>query len=73
VRTAAAPRVIVLTSSSPAEGKTTVATNLAIALAEIRQRVLLIDADLRKPRIHDIFQVDNGRGLSDILRERDPI
>ena len=64
------PRVLVLTSPNPGEGKTTVTTNLAIALAEIRQKVLLIDADLRRPRVHDIFALNNDRGLSTLLQER---
>ncbi len=61
------PRVLVCTSAAPGEGKTTVVSNLAIALAEIRQRVLIIDADLRKPRMHDIFKLPNQRGLSTLL------
>jgi capsular exopolysaccharide synthesis family protein len=64
------PRVLVLTSASPCEGKTTVTSNLAIALAEIHRKVLLIDADMRKPRMHDIFQVPNTRGLSTVLQQR---
>jgi capsular exopolysaccharide synthesis family protein len=64
------PRVLVLTSAGPREGKSTVASNLAIALAEIQQKVLLIDADLRKPRQHEIFQVPNEKGLSSLLMER---
>jgi capsular exopolysaccharide synthesis family protein len=64
------PRVLVLTSAGPGEGKSTAASNLAIALAEIKQKVLLIDADLRKPRQHEIFQVPNDRGLSSLLMER---
>lgn len=67
------PRVIVLSSPNPSEGKSTVASNLAIALAETGQKVLLIDADLRKPRIHGIFNVLNSWGLSDLLRERNPV
>jgi polysaccharide biosynthesis transport protein len=63
------PRVLVFTSAHPSDGKTTVVTNLAIATAEIRRKVLVIDADLRRPRMHDIFSVPNDRGLSDILRE----
>jgi capsular exopolysaccharide synthesis family protein len=63
------PRVLVVTSGSPKEGKTTVASNLAIALAEVHQRVLLIDGDMRKPRLHEIFDVGNERGLSDVLKE----
>jgi capsular exopolysaccharide synthesis family protein len=60
---------VVFTSSSPHEGKTSVVSNLALATAEIRRKVLIIDADLRRPRIHDIFETPNDRGLSDILRE----
>lgn len=63
------PRVMVLTSAGAGEGKSTVASNLAIALAEIRKRVLLIDADLRKPRIHTIFELNNECGLVDILQD----
>jgi polysaccharide biosynthesis transport protein len=63
------PRVLVFTSTSASEGKTTVVSNLAIATAEIRRRVLVIDADLRLPRMHQIFDVPNDRGLSDLLRE----
>jgi polysaccharide biosynthesis transport protein len=64
-----AARVVVFTSSSAGEGKTTVVSNLAIATAEIRRKVLVIDADLRRPRMHQIFDVPNARGLSDLLRE----
>jgi capsular exopolysaccharide synthesis family protein len=63
------PRVVVLTSANAADGKTTVTTNLAIAMAEVRGNVLIIDADLRRPRLHDVFEVPNGRGLTGLLRE----
>jgi capsular exopolysaccharide synthesis family protein len=61
------PRVLVVTSGGPVEGKTTVASNLGIALAEITRKVLIVDGDLRKPRMHQIFSVSNGRGLSNLL------
>lgn len=63
------PRMLAITSPMAGEGKTTVLSNIGIALTEIRYRVLLIDADLRKPRLHNIFQVDNTFGLSDLLRD----
>ena len=63
------PRVLVMTSAGPGEGKTTVTSNLAIALAEIRRKTLLIDADMRKPRQHSIFDLPNERGLSTLLQE----
>jgi len=62
------PRVLVFTSANPAEGKTTVASNMAIAAAEIRCKVLVIDADLRRPRMHKVFDVPNEQGLTDILQ-----
>ena len=62
------PRVLVITSAGPGEGKTTICCNLAIAMAEIGRRVLLVDADLRKPRVHHVFGLDNERGLVDILK-----
>jgi capsular exopolysaccharide synthesis family protein len=65
-----APRVILVTSATRGEGKTTVVSNLGIALAEINQRVLLIDADMRKPRLGEIFGIESGWGLSDLLREQ---
>lgn len=67
-----APKALVLTSAFPGEGKTVVACNLAIALSEIHRKVLLIDADLRKPRIHSLFELPNERGLSTFLREPAP-
>ena len=62
-------RVIVVTSAGPSEGKSTVSSNLAIALAESNQRVLLVDADMRRPRIHGIFHLENVNGLSDVLSQ----
>ena len=60
--------MLVVSSPSPGEGKTTVVTNLAICLSEINRRVLLIDADMRKPRVHKVFNIPNTWGLSDLLR-----
>ena len=59
--------VILVTSLNPADGKTTVASNLAIALTGGSRRVLLIDADRRRARLHSIFRRSNTRGLSDLL------
>ena len=60
-------RVIAVTSAGPGEGKTTVAANLAQAAAETGRRVLLVDGDLRKPRLHKVFNAPNDWGLSDLL------
>src|SRR6202035_539929 len=67
------PRVIVITSANPEEGKTTVASNLALALAEIGQPVLLIDGDMRSPRLHEIFGVPNQWGLTDLREGKTPL
>ena len=60
-------KTMVVTSANPKDGKTTVATNIAIALAQSGQRVLLVDADLRRPRIHQAFDLDNRIGLTSAL------
>lgn len=66
------PHVIVITSANPGEGKTAIASNLALAVAEIGRSVLLIDGDLRKPRLHEIFGVPNRWGLTDLLEGKTP-
>ncbi len=66
-------RLLVVTSCQPLEGKTTVVSNLGIALAAIGQKVLLIDADLHRPRLHKLFDASNSWGLSDVLREKNAI
>ena len=67
------PRIIVLTSASPKEGKTTTACNLAISLADISKRVLIVDGDMRRPRLHNVFSVPNEVGLSELLTEKQPL
>ena len=62
-----APKVLHFTSTSPGEGKTTTATNTAINFAQTGGRVLLIDADLRNPSLHKIFNKPNDVGLSNYL------
>ncbi|MEN8136568.1 MAG: polysaccharide biosynthesis tyrosine autokinase [Thermodesulfobacteriota bacterium] len=61
------PKKIVITSMLPQEGKTTTTVNLARTFAQTEYKVLIIDGDLRKPRIHKIFATDNSTGLSTYL------
>jgi succinoglycan biosynthesis transport protein ExoP len=65
--------ILLVTSAQPMEGKTTVVSNLAIGLAEIGSKVLLIDGDMRRPRLHKMFDQANSWGLSDVLREKNAI
>ncbi|MEO4045270.1 polysaccharide biosynthesis tyrosine autokinase [Hoeflea sp. CAU 1731] len=60
-------RTLVVTSAEPSEGKTTTAYKLAEDFASLGRRVLIIDADMRKPRLHRMFNTDNGIGLSNLL------
>jgi succinoglycan biosynthesis transport protein ExoP len=60
-------RALVITSTGPGEGKTTVASNLAIGFAQAGQRVLLIDADMRRPRVHEVFGRRQEPGLSNVM------
>jgi polysaccharide biosynthesis transport protein len=61
------PRVVAVASSQPLEGKTTTAVNIAMALAVGGSRVLLIDADMRRPSVHKALRMTNDRGLSQLL------
>ncbi len=61
------PRVIAFVSASPLEGKTTTAINCAIALAQHGTKVLLVDADLRQPSVHEFFGLERGSGLRNAL------
>lgn len=58
---------IVITSAYPGEGKTTTATNMALSFTQMGKRTLLIDADMRKPQVHHVFDLDNQVGLSNVL------
>jgi capsular exopolysaccharide synthesis family protein len=69
----AAPRTFVVTSPNPREGKTVASCNLAAALVEIGRRTLLIDADLHNPSLHNLFDLPNDMGLSDLVASADAI
>jgi polysaccharide biosynthesis transport protein len=66
-------KMILITSPGPAEGKTTVVQNLGIALAESGRKVLLVDADFRRPHLHRKFTLPNDWGLIDVLCDDTPL
>ena len=66
-------QVICVTSSNPAEGKSSVASNLATVAIAKYEKVLLIDCDLRQPVQHKIFKVSNKRGISNLMKEKSVI
>lgn len=63
--------ILLVTSSVPEEGKSTVAANMAVVMAQAGHKVLLIDADLRRPSQHKVFNVPNARGLTNVLLDYD--
>ncbi|MEH7416926.1 CpsD/CapB family tyrosine-protein kinase [Neobacillus drentensis] len=63
-------RTILITSSGDGEGKSTLATNLAVSLAQQKKKVLLIDANIRRPALHSFFNTSNSIGLTDVLTGR---
>jgi capsular exopolysaccharide synthesis family protein len=67
------PKIIVLTSANLGEGKSITTANLSVTLAQADKNVLTLDCDLRKPRLHSMFDVNNMRGLVDILAGGDRI
>ena len=63
----APPKTIVFLSAMPKEGKTTTVANMAVAFSQLEEKVLVVDSDLRKPRLHRVFKVKNAKGLSGYL------
>ncbi|KAB2336834.1 CpsD/CapB family tyrosine-protein kinase [Cytobacillus depressus] len=61
---------LMVTSAGPAEGKSTTVANLAVVFAQQEKKVLLIDADMRKPTVHYTFRVHNNRGLTNVLTKQ---
>jgi len=61
------PQSLLVSSSQPGEGKTTVSTNLGISLAQLGQRVLIVDSDMRRPSVHKVFEIEDSLGLASYL------
>jgi len=61
-------KALLVTSAHPGEGKTTTALNLAVTWAEIGRRILLVDADVRRPALHGEMGLEKSRGLTEVLR-----
>lgn len=64
-------RAFLITSPGHGEGKTTTAANLAVSMAQQEEKVILVDANLREPAIHDLFNISNEIGLADVLERED--
>ena len=67
------PKVILMTSSVPGEGKSTIAANLAAAMSQLDRKVLLIDGDLRKASQHHLWQQNNQAGIKDVITQKLPL
>lgn len=63
----AEPRIILVSSAGPQEGKTLTVTNLAVTMAQAGSRVIILDCDLRRPRLHKLFNINQNRGLTNLL------
>ncbi len=59
-------KIFAVTSYSKGEGKSTVSANLAISFSKMEKKILLVDSDLRRPNVHNIFKLDNANGLSNV-------
>jgi polysaccharide biosynthesis transport protein len=66
-------QVLLVTSTTPNEGKTTTAANLAVAMAQMGERVLLIDTDMRRHNLHKVFKIENLIGISDMIVDQNNI
>ncbi|MFC2157729.1 GumC family protein [Acidobacteriota bacterium] len=66
------PKILTFTSAFPQEGKSATISNLSVSFSQLNKKVLLIDADLRRPRLHKIFKAKNIRGLSNFLTGKIP-
>jgi len=64
---------LVVTSPAPGEGKSTTLANLAVTMAQGERRTILVDADLRRPSLHEIFRVSNSRGLTTMFVEQEAL
>jgi capsular exopolysaccharide synthesis family protein len=71
-RNGARARTVLVTSPGPSDGKTTIVTNVAAALAEEGSRVLVVSADVRRPRVHEVFETERGPGLAEAVKETNP-
>jgi capsular exopolysaccharide synthesis family protein len=63
----APPKAIVITSPGPGEGKSTTCANLGVVLAQAGKRTLVVDCDLRKPKVHQLFGIRNMEGMVNVL------
>lgn len=66
-------KTFTITSAEPEEGKSAITVSLAVSMAQSGLRVVVIDADLRRPTLHKTFEVDNNAGLSGVLRDQAPL
>ncbi len=66
-------KTILITSPNEGNGKTTVASNLALSLAQLEQEVILVDADLRRPAVHSSLRMTRGPGLSDVIKKNEDL